>query len=162
MIADSAGKAVGETSAPTLEVPAEYKGKLTLPPPDQKNYEGNSYPFGECTWGTFNRMAQIGQPIEWFSGDSGNGGNWGASARAKGYTVVKGKPAVGWAASFYGGLAGSVAPYGHIAVVEAVNPDGSILVSETNVVNSGSGTRSWRVLDKATVDQIEFIQGKGR
>lgn len=162
LIADSAGKAVGETSAPTLEVPAEYKGKLTLPPPDQKNYEGNSYPFGECTWGTFNRMAQIGQPIEWFSGDSGNGGNWGASARAKGYTVVRGKPAVGWAASFYGGLAGSVAPYGHIAVCEYVNPDGSILVSETNVVNSGSGTRSWRVLDKATVDQIEFIQGKGR
>lgn len=162
VIADPAGKAVGETSAPTLDVPSEYKGKLTLPPPDQKNYEGNSYPFGECTWGAFNRMAQIGQPIEWFSGDSGNGGNWGASARAKGYTVVKGTPKVGWAASFYGGLAGSVAPYGHIAVVEAVNPDGSILVSETNVVSSGSGTRSWCVLDKTTVDQIEFIQGKER
>ncbi|EPH75342.1 CHAP domain protein [Enterococcus faecalis 02-MB-P-10] len=159
---DTSSEVVGETSAPTLEVPAEYKGKLTLPPPDNKNYTGNTYPFGECTWGAFNRMAQIGHPIEWFSGDGGNGGNWGTSGKARGYTVLKGKPAVGWAASFYGGLAGSVAPYGHIAVVEYVNSDGSILVSETNVVNMGSGTRSWRVLDKQTAAQIEYIEGKGK
>ncbi|OTO02235.1 NlpC/P60 family protein [Enterococcus sp. 5B3_DIV0040] len=157
----AAGQVVGQNSAPTLEVPAEYKGKLTLPTPDNKNYAGNNYPFGQCTWGAYNRMAQLGTPIEWFSGDGGNGGSWGASARARGYTVVKGKPQVGWAASFYGGLAGSTPPYGHIAVVEYVNPDGSMLVSETNVVSSGSGTRSWRVIDKATVDQVEFIQGKG-
>lgn len=152
---------VGQNSAPTLEVPAEYKGKLTLPTPDNKNYAGNNYPFGQCTWGAYNRMAKLGTPIEWFSGDGGNGGSWGASARARGYTVVKGKPQVGWAASIYGGLAGSTPPYGHIAVCEYVNSDGSILVSETNVVNPGSGTLSWRVLDKTTVDQIEFIQGKG-
>lgn len=35
-------------------------------------------------------MAQIGKPIEWFSGDGGNGAGWANSARAKGYTVVKG------------------------------------------------------------------------
>lgn len=151
---------VGTNSAPTLEVPAEYKGKLTLPPPDNKTYAGNNYPFGQCTFGAYNRMAQLGTPIEWFSGDGGNGGSWGASARAKGYTVVKGKPQVGWAASFYGGLAGSTPPYGHVAVVEYVNSDGSILVSETNVVNPGSGTRSWRVIDQATVAQVEFIQGR--
>ncbi|HAP5685835.1 TPA: amidase, partial [Enterococcus faecalis] len=45
--------------------------------------------------------------------------------------------------------------------VEYVNSDGSILVSEANVINQGSGTRSWRVLDRATVEQIDFIQGKG-
>lgn len=152
---------VGQNSAPTLEVPAEYKGKLTLPAPDNKNYAGNNYPFAQCTWGAYNRMAQLGTPIEWFSGDGGNGGSWGASARARGYTVVKGKPQVGWAASFYGGLAGSTPPYGHICVVEYVNPDGSMLVSETNVVNPGSGIRSWRVINKETVAQTEFIQGKG-
>lgn len=161
VVSDTSEQVTGENSAPTLDVPAEYKGKLTLPPPDNKNYAGNSYPFGQCTWGAFNRMAQIGRPIEWFSGDGGNGGSWGASARAKGYTVVKGKPTVGWAASFYGGLAGSTPPYGHVAVVEYVNPDGSMLVSETNVVSSGSGTRSWRVINKETVAQTEFIQGKG-
>ncbi|HAP2860260.1 TPA: amidase, partial [Enterococcus faecalis] len=55
----------------------------------------------------------------------------------------------------------SAPPYGHVAVVEYVNSDGSILVSEANVINQGSGTRSWRVLDRATVEQIDFIQGKG-
>lgn len=157
-----AGEVVGQNSAPTLEVPAEYKGKLTLPAPDNKNYAGNQYPMGQCTWGAYNRMAQIGKPIEWFSGDGGNGGSWGATARARGYTVVKGVPKVGWAASFYGGLAGSTPPYGHIAVVEYVNSDGSMLVSETNVVGPGSGTRSWRVTDKATTSQVEFIQGRGK
>ena len=76
-------------------------------------------------------------------------------------TVVKGKPSVGWAASMQGGIGGSAPPYGHVAVVEYVNSDGSILVSEANVINQGSGTRSWRVLDRATVEQIDFIQGKG-
>lgn len=159
---DTSGQVVGQNSAPTLEVPAEYKGKLTLPAPDNNNYAGNNYPFGQCTHGAYNRMAQIGKPIEWFSGDGGNGGSWGASAKARGYTVIKGKPEVGWAASFYGGLAGSTPPYGHIAVVEYVNPDGSILISETNVVNIGSGTRSWRVIGKETVSQVDFIQGRGQ
>ncbi|EHU8832431.1 amidase, partial [Enterococcus faecalis] len=64
-------------------------------------------------------------------------------------------------ASMQGGIGGSAPPYGHVAVVEYVNSDGSILVSEANVINQGSGTRSWRVLDRATVEQIDFIQGKG-
>lgn len=159
---DTSGQVVGSNSAPTQAIPAEYQGKLSLPAPDNKNYAGNNYPFGQCTWGAYNRMAQIGNPIEWFSGDGGNGGSWGASAKARGYTVVKGVPKVGWAASFYGGLAGSTPPYGHVAVVEFVNPDGSFLVSETNVIGIGSGARSWRVIDKATAAQVDFIQGKGK
>lgn len=158
---DNTQASTGSHSAPTLELPEFYRGKLELPLPDNQNYAGNMYPFGQCTWGAYNRMAQIGQPIEWFSGDGGNGGSWGQSARDKGYTVVRGIPSVGWAVSFQGGIAGAVAPYGHIAVVEYVNEDGSILVSETNVIDMGSGTRSWRVLDKATVQQLDFIQGKG-
>lgn len=157
---DTSNQVSGQNSAPTLEVPKEYQGKLTLPAPDSNNYAGNSYPFAECTWGAYNRLEQIGNHIEWFSGDSGHGGAWAQSARTAGYTVVKGKPTVGWAASFQGGVAGSLPPFGHVAVVEYVNTDGSILVSETNVVNMGSGTRSWRVLSKDIVLQLDFIQGK--
>jgi cell wall-associated NlpC family hydrolase len=58
---DTSGQVVGQNSAPTLEVPAEYKGKLTLPPPDNNNYAGNNYPFGQCTHGAYNRMAQLGK-----------------------------------------------------------------------------------------------------
>lgn len=158
---DTSEQVTSQNTAPSLEVPKEYKGKLTLPPIDSNEYAGNNYPFGECTWYSYNRMAQIGKPIEWFSGDGGNGAGWANSARSKGYTVIKGKPSVGWAASMQGGIGGSLPPYGHVAVVEYVNSDGSILVSEANVINQGSGTRSWRVLDKETVAQIEFIQGKG-
>lgn len=53
VVSDTSEQVTGENSAPTLDVPAEYKGKLTLPPPDNKNYAGNSYPFGQCTWGGF-------------------------------------------------------------------------------------------------------------
>ena len=72
---DTSASITGSTSAPTLAVPSEYVGKLTLPMPDNNNYAGNNYPFGQCTWGAYNRMAQIGHPIEWFSGDGGNGGD---------------------------------------------------------------------------------------
>ena len=82
--------------------------------------------------------------------------------KAKGYKVEKGKPQIGWGASVPAGVAGSDPVAGHIAVVEYINPDGSILVSETNVVKAGTGTRSWRVLSKETVFQILFIQGKAQ
>lgn len=159
---DNCGADVGEgteNGAPVLEIPSEYVGKVS-PMPDTKTYPGNNYPFGQCTWGAYNRMAQLGTPIEWFSGDGGNGGSWGQSAQAAGYNVIKGKPTVGWAVSFPGGVAGSSPGYGHIAVVEYVNPDGSFLVSETNVINGGSGTRSWRVISAATGNLAYFIQGR--
>lgn len=152
---------VGTTSAPTLQVPQEYVGKLTLPAPNNTVYSGNNYPFGECTWGAYNRMAQLGYRIEWFSGlIDGSGGYWWKSAQSKGYNVTKGQPQVAWAVSFPPSVAGSDSTYGHVAVVEYVNSDGSILVSETNVVNAGSGTRSWRVISADTVKQAYFIQGK--
>ena len=56
VVSDTSEQVTGENSAPTLDVPAEYKGKLTLPPPDNKNYAGNSYPFGQCTWGGARRL----------------------------------------------------------------------------------------------------------
>lgn len=49
-------------------------------------------------------------------------------------------------ASFSPGTDGSSSIYGHVAFVEVVNPDGSFLVSEMNVVDPGSGKISYRVI----------------
>ncbi|WP_117279829.1 CHAP domain-containing protein [Streptococcus intermedius] len=151
----------GSNAAPTLEIPPEYKGKLPFPEPDNQNYAGNNYPFGQCTWGAYNRLAQIGKPIQWFPGDAGNGGMWYTAAESAGYKVTKGKASLGDAACFPPGVVGSDPTYGHIAVVEYVHSDGSILISEVNAVASGTGTRSWRVLSAAEAAQLYFIEGRG-
>lgn len=146
-----------ETSggAPTLGAPAEYKDKLTLPPYNGMNYNSSgSYPFGQCTWYAYNRMAQLGKRVD---GNMGNGGFWGQSGRAKGYKVYN-RPKVGTAVSFSPGVAGSSSLYGHVAVVEYVNSDGSILVSECNVVNPGSGTVSWRVISARDANVSLYVE----
>ena len=143
---------------------APYKKAETVPELDIEISEDEASTIGEdgCPVSSVDTSDQIvGQnsapilevPAEY------KGGAWAASAKARGYTVYKGKPQVGWAVSFPGGVAGSTPPYGHIAVVEYVNSDNSILISETNVMNPGSGTRSWRVISRETVAQASFIQG---
>ena len=59
----------------------------------------------------------------------GDGGNWRYSA-ARGHcgTKIISKPVAGCALSTVGGA------YGHIMFVEAVNPDGSVWVSEYNYI----------------------------
>ncbi|WP_349584961.1 phage tail tip lysozyme [Leuconostoc citreum] len=145
---------MGSSGAPVTEMPAQYKGKVkntnfTATSPD------NTYPFGQCTWYTYNRMKALGTPVENYLG---NGGDWGTNAKAKGYQTDT-KPHVGWAVSFAHGSFQSDPTYGHIAVVEAMSDDGSkFLISECNVVNGGSGTVSFRELSNGA--GLTFIKGK--
>lgn len=143
------------SGAPTMKVPVEYEGKLTLPEYNGRNYNSSgSYPFGQCTWYAFNRMYQLGTPVDDFMG---NGGDWGRTAQRLGYKTSN-QPKVGWAMSIPGGVAGSSSMYGHVAIVEFVNSDGSVLVSECNVVSPGSGTVSWRVLSASVANQCVYLQ----
>ena len=82
---------------------------------------GNRYAFGNCTWYAYERRAQLGRPVGSFWG---NAATWASGARAAGY-VVNNTPAVGAVMQNGGG-------YGHVAIVESVNSDGSITVSEMN------------------------------
>lgn len=85
----------------------------------------NPYAYGECTWYAYQRSG-------WAGGHWGNGGQWGASAAAAGFTVNN-TPEVGAIVVFAGGqnVGGWIAApgYGHVGYVEAVN-GGSITISQ--------------------------------
>lgn len=91
---------------------------------------GNRYAFGNCTWYAYERRAQLGKPIGSFWG---NANTWSMYARAAGFNV-NGTPAPG--AIMEGG--GWVS-YGHVAIVESVNPGVSVTISEMNAYRFGGG-----------------------
>lgn len=145
---------MGTSGAPVKEIPSAYKNKIK----DTKftaTSSTNTYAFGQCTWYVYNRMQELGTPVE---NGLGNGADWGKNAKSKGYKTDS-QPHVGWAVSFSQGADGADATYGHVAVVEAISDDKKhFLVSECNVVSSGSGTVSFRELTAGT--GVTFIQGK--
>lgn len=89
---------------------------------------GNHFSFGYCTWYVANR-----RPVPWF----GDAGQWGPAARAMGFAEGM-VPRVGAIMVTWEG------PIGHVAYVEAVNADGSWVVSEMNYT-------AWNVVDRRTV-----------
>lgn len=146
----------GGSGSSTANIPPEYVGKLKYPNPSKetssRGYPGNAYAAGQCTWYVYNRFYQLGKTIPAYLG---NGGQWGASASAQGYNTTS-TPKAGYAASFPAGVAGAAAPYGHVAFVEYVNPDGSFLVSEMNM-NGGLYKITYRVISSpAGVNFIDF------
>ncbi|MCM6832661.1 phage tail tip lysozyme [Leuconostoc mesenteroides] len=145
---------MGTSGAPVKEIPSTYKSKIK-----DTNFTAtsstNTYAFGQCTWYVYNRMQELGTPVE---NGLGNGADWGKNAKSKGYKTDS-QPHVGWAISFSQGADGADATYGHVAVVEAISDDKKhFLVSECNVVSSGSGTVSFRELTAGK--GVTFIQGK--
>ena len=89
---------------------------------------GNRFSFGYCTWYVYNRRAVpwLGNAWEWFGQAQSYG--W-----ATGQTPRVGAIMVTWESSF-----------GHVAMVDAVNGDGSFVVSEMNFVR-------WDVIDQRLI-----------
>lgn len=98
-------------------------------------YAGNRYAYGNCTWYAYNRRAALGRPIGSFWG---NANTWDESGIAAGFAVNK-TPAPGAILQDNSGY------YGHVAIVEKVNPNGSIVISE---MNFGGG---WGVVSSRTI-----------
>lgn len=72
----------------------------------------------------------------------GNGGEWATAWRAKGWPADN-TPEVGAMAHFAPGAVGASQQYGHIAVVQAVNEDGTVTIEEYNGVTPYAyGTRT--------------------
>lgn len=84
----------------------------------------------------------------------GNGGSWKDKA---GYATTT-TPKVGYAVSFSPNQAGADSTYGHVAIVEVVNEDGSILISESNVL--GLGIVSYRTFSAQDAKKLTYVIGK--
>ena len=128
-------------------VPSGFKLSKAI---DTSGYSSATYPWGQCTWYVYGRAAQFGISFDPYMG---NGGDW----RFKPGYAVNNKPEVGDALSFAPGQAGAIDFYGHVAFVEDVRPDGSILISESNF--QGLGVVSYRVFDAASASQFSYVKG---
>ena len=90
------------------------------------------------------RRNQIGKPVD---AHMGNGAQWNDTAARLGYQVGR-SPKPGDVMCFEAGVHGSSGYYGHVAVVEQVNSDGSILISQ-----SGTG---WMAVVTETISASEL------
>jgi len=109
---------------------------------------GNRYAYGNCTWYAYERRVQLGRPVGSFWG---NAATWAINAQAAGYQVDN-TPVVGAIAQWSGGRGGA-GTAGHVSIVESVNSDGSITVSEMNYLYNFNRVTS-RTLDPSTVSNF--------
>lgn len=105
---------------------------------------GNTYYAGNCTWYAYERRLQLGRPMDTSAGSWGDAVAWVNKARSLGY-AVNNSPAPGAIFQNYGGWGG----YGHVGIVEAVNEDGSIVVTEMNYVG-------YNIISRSTI-KAEFV-----
>lgn len=151
---DSKTEVWGE-NIPTSPVMTSKAAESDFPAYNGVEYPGaESYAFGNCTQYVYNRIIQLGGKI---GTHMGNGGEWGVNAQQQGYftTMV---PTEGYAVSFPPGVAGSSSEYGHVAFVEKVYDDHSILVSEMNV--RGNNVVSQRHISASVAALATYIQPK--
>ncbi|MDO4913034.1 MAG: CHAP domain-containing protein [Bifidobacteriaceae bacterium] len=92
---------------------------------------GAAYPARQCTLWAYIRRSQLSLPVGSYMG---NGADWANTGRRLGYLVNR-TPHVGAAVVFargqsVGGHWTADRTYGHVAIVERINADGSILISE--------------------------------
>ena len=88
-------------------------------------------------------------------GDAVPAGAWAASASALGYWVDNTPRHVGDAVVFAPGQADADGAYGHVAVLEKINADGSIEISESNA--KGLGVISTRTFSAAEAGKFQYV-----
>ncbi len=94
---------------------------------------GNTYYYGYCTWYAKQRRPDLPNRL-------GNGGQWVANAAAQGYATGS-TP-----------RAGAIAEtYGHVAYVESVNGNGTLVISEMN------GPAGFGVVGTRTVPASQYF-----
>ncbi len=110
-VAETAPVAVAQPAAQPAAAPVQQQ---TAKPVYAASSAGNTYYSGYCTWYAKERRPDLPNML-------GNGGQWVANAAAQGFATGS-TPRVGAVAEMPG----------HVAIVEAVNGDGTIVISEMN------------------------------
>ncbi len=110
-------------------------------------FGGNTYAYGYCTWYAFNRRAELGRPVgsNWH-----NASTWDDYARAAGFRVDHSPEAGAVLQDNFGWSS-----LGHVGIVERVNADGSIYVSDMNY--AGWGRISFRTISADQVTSYNYI-----
>lgn len=142
-----------EVSAPAVEEveqPQAATPAASAPVTSASN-GANYYDWGTCAWYVFEQRSQrgLGAGNMW-----GNATNWASAAQASGYSVSN-SPSVGaimQAPAYTNGAYG----LGHVAIVENVNADGSVTVSEMQF-GGGLGSVSTRTLSASQAASHNFI-----
>ncbi len=129
--AQQSAAAASQAAAQPQQVAATTTAKPTSVA--STNTAGNTYPYGQCTW-------FVKGDLGWVGNYWGNASAWPASAAAAGHTV-NGTASVGAVAYFAPGVGGA-SGYGHVAVVDSVNGDGTITISESNYAGKLYNTRT--------------------
>src|SRR5699024_3905288 len=111
----------------------------------------NYYTWGSCAWYVFEKRSSMGMSVGYGWGDAKS---WASNAQAAGYSVNN-TPSVG---SIMQAPAYTNRSYGqgHVAIVERVNGDGSILVSEMQF-GGGLGDKSTRTISASNVSSHNLI-----
>ncbi|MBP7767009.1 CHAP domain-containing protein [Candidatus Saccharibacteria bacterium] len=109
-------------------------------------YSANGYDYGWCTWHAANRRRETGRPIP---SNLGNAISWYYIAKSAGLAVGN-TPAAG-AVLWHANIGG----WGHVAYVESVNADGSILISDMNYPIWGKVT--YRTAQPSEFGNYRFI-----
>ena len=89
---------------------------------------GNRYAYGNCTWYAYERRVQLGEPVGSFWG---NAATWAIAARQSGF-LVDHNPTPGAVLQIPAYGDGWTGAAGHVAIVESVDDDGTVHVSEMN------------------------------
>lgn len=143
--------AVAWKTMPADDIPAVPTGWNIDRPINIGNYSTQTYAYKQCTWWAYNRAKEFGVSYGLYMG---NGKDWQNNPTYQ-VTTTPQKYSV---ASFKQNQFGADSLYGHVAFVEQIHPDGSILISQ-----SGTGYKNlinYQVLSKEQAAQLHYVIGK--
>lgn len=143
--------AVQEVAPAVQEVAQPQAATPAAAPVTSASNGANYYDWGTCAWYVFEQRSQRGLGV---GNTWGNATNWAAGAQSSGYSVSN-SPSVGaimQAPAYTNGAYG----LGHVAIVESVNGDGSVTVSEMQF-GGGVGQVNTRTISASQVSGHNFI-----